>query len=135
MARGYTVAYYLERIDAVRARIPHATFGTDVIVGFPGEDETAFANTCDVVQAVGFTNLHAFRFSPRSGTVAAGFPGAVPEDVKRLRADSLARQWRSGLRSARGESWTIRLRVVAYDGPLTDRRARRWRGLTGAEDE
>ncbi len=125
MARGYTVAYYLERIDAVRARIPHATFGTDVIVGFPGEDETAFANTCDVVEAVGFTNLHAFRFSPRSGTVAAGFPGAVPEDVKRLRADSLARQWRSGLRSHLDNRIGSTQHVL-----VEERRGDEWRGYT-----
>ncbi len=98
MARGYAVSDYLGRIEAVRREIPGATFGTDVIVGFPGEDDAAFANTCRVVEAVDFVNLHVFRFSPRPGTVAAGLPDPVAEEVKRRRADVLVRRWREGLR-------------------------------------
>jgi threonylcarbamoyladenosine tRNA methylthiotransferase MtaB len=125
MARGYTVADYLGRIDAVRATIPRATFGTDVIVGFPGEDEAAFVNTCRVIKAVGFTNLHAFRFSPRPGTVAADLPDAVPEDVKRQRADALVRQWRSGLRSHLDNRIDSTHHVL-----VEERRGDEWRGYT-----
>jgi len=125
MARGYTVADYLGRIDAVRATIPHATFGTDVIVGFPDENEAAFANTCRVIKAVGFTNLHAFRFSPRPGTVAADLADAVPEDVKRRRADTLVRQWRSGLRSHLDSRIDSTQHVL-----VEERRGDEWRGYT-----
>ena len=125
MARGYTVAEYLRRIDAVRERIPHATFGTDIIVGFPGEDEAAFASTCGVVEAVGFSNLHAFRFSPRPGTAAAGFSDAVPADVKRRRADSLVRRWRSGLRSRLDNRIGSTQHVL-----VEERRGDEWRGYT-----
>jgi len=97
MNRGYDSQEYLDAIKRVRARIPHATFGTDIIVGFPGEDEAAFANTCCVVQAVGFSNLHVFRFSPRQGTAAAEFPDQTPADVKRQRSESLIAHWEQKL--------------------------------------
>ncbi len=125
MARGYTVADYRARIDAVRARIPHATFGTDVIVGFPGEDENAFANTCSVVDAVGFVNLHAFRFSPRPGTVAADLPDAVPEAIKRQRAETLNRRWRRGLRGRLDKRIGSTQHVL-----VEERRGDEWRGYT-----
>lgn len=125
MGRGYTVADYRSRIDAVRARIPHATFGTDVIVGFPGEDEAAFANTCSVVDAVGFVNLHAFRFSPRPGTVAAELPDPVSETVKRRRAETLNRRWREGLRGRLDKRIGSTQHVL-----VEERRGDEWRGYT-----
>jgi len=125
MARGYTVSDYFGKVDAVREVIPRATFGTDVIVGFPGEDEAAFANTCGVVNAAGFTNLHAFRFSPRPGTVAADLPDAVPEAVKRRRADSLVRHWRNGLRKRLDNRIGSTQHVL-----VEERREDEWRGHT-----
>jgi threonylcarbamoyladenosine tRNA methylthiotransferase MtaB len=89
MRRGYTAAGYEERIARARERLPDATFGADVIVGFPGEDEAAFRKTCDLVERIGFANLHVFRYSPRAGTDAARLPGAIPERVKRARAERL----------------------------------------------
>jgi threonylcarbamoyladenosine tRNA methylthiotransferase MtaB len=99
MKRGYDTNVYLETIDRIRSRIPHATFGTDIIVGFPGEDEAAFANTCDILDAVGYSNLHAFRYSPRRGTAAADFPHQVTPNTKRQRAETLITQWQDGLGS------------------------------------
>ena len=125
MARGYTVADYRARVDAVRARIPHATFGTDVIVGFPDEDGNAFDNTCSVVDAVGFVNLHAFRFSPRPGTVAADLPGVVPEAIKRRRAEALIRRWREGLRGRLDKRIGSTQHVL-----VEERRGDEWRGYT-----
>jgi threonylcarbamoyladenosine tRNA methylthiotransferase MtaB len=89
MARGYTVAGYRERLTAVRRALPRATFGADVIVGFPGEDEEAFVRTCRVVRDIGFANLHVFRYSPRAGTQAVELPGRVPEGEKKARAQRL----------------------------------------------
>jgi threonylcarbamoyladenosine tRNA methylthiotransferase MtaB len=62
-------------------------------VGFPGEDEAAFAATCCLIEEVGFSNLHVFRFSARQGTEAAELRPTVPESVKRERADRLSRVW------------------------------------------
>ncbi len=89
MARGYSASSYRECLDVVRRVLPDATFGADVIVGFPGEDEAAFERTCALVEEVGFANLHVFRYSPRSGTAAVGLPCAVPEEAKRERASRL----------------------------------------------
>src|SRR6185436_9169770 len=57
MGRSYDSATYLRRIDAVRARVPHVNVTTDVIVGFPAEDEPAFERTLDVVRAAGITRV------------------------------------------------------------------------------
>ncbi|MCX6091808.1 MAG: tRNA (N(6)-L-threonylcarbamoyladenosine(37)-C(2))-methylthiotransferase MtaB [Candidatus Bipolaricaulota bacterium] len=94
MRRPYTAADYRGMVARIRNRLPHATLGADVIVGFPGEDEAAFAATCRMIEDVGFANLHVFRFSPRSGTEAADLTGAVPESTKRDRALRLAFVWR-----------------------------------------
>ena len=97
MARQTSVDAYMNRIAAVRDALPDATFGTDIIVGFPGEDEQDFAATCDAVSRVGFVNLHTFRYSPRPGTPAYRLPGAVPGAVKRERALMLDRLWKDAL--------------------------------------
>ena len=94
MRRPYTAADYRGMVARIRNRLPHATLGADVIVGFPGEDEAAFAATCRMIEDVGFANLHVFRFSPRPGTEAADLTGAVPESTKRDRALRLASVWR-----------------------------------------
>ena len=97
MKRGYDSQTYVKTLERIRSRIPHATFGTDIIIGFPGEDEAAFSYTCDVVDAIGYSNLHVFRYSPRRGTMAAEFPGQVSSDVKRRRSESLITHWMAGL--------------------------------------
>ncbi len=125
MARGYTVSKYLEAIDTVRREIPHATFGTDVIVGFPGESDSAFANTCQVVQDVGFINLHVFRFSARPGTAATGLPNPIPEDVKRRRAEQLDQQWRRTRRRQLDNRIGSTHHVL-----VEERRGEQWRGYT-----
>jgi len=99
MRRGYDSQQYLDAIQRIRSRIPHATFGTDIIVGFPGEDEAAFSNTWHLVQAIGYTNLHVFRYSTRPGTAAATFPSQIPSEVKQRRAGWLVAHWHESLGS------------------------------------
>ncbi|MFQ5876134.1 MAG: tRNA (N6-isopentenyl adenosine(37)-C2)-methylthiotransferase MiaB [Acidobacteriota bacterium] len=89
MNRGYTRARYLEKIDALRARVPDVTFSTDVIVGFPGETEAEFEQTLSLLRVVGFEQVFAFAYSPRPGTPAARMTDrALSEEVK---ADRLRR--------------------------------------------
>lgn len=90
MRRGYTAARYRRTIDMLRAVMPDATFTTDIIVGLPGETDTAFANTCALVEEVGFIKLHIFKYSARPGTAAATMSGQVPDAVKDARAHALA---------------------------------------------
>ncbi|MEW6447713.1 MAG: tRNA (N(6)-L-threonylcarbamoyladenosine(37)-C(2))-methylthiotransferase MtaB [Bacillota bacterium] len=105
MGRRYTAAEYREVVSSLRERIPGIAITTDVMVGFPGETESAFANTVSFVRDIGFSGLHVFKFSVRPGTPAAHFPHQVPEPVKaqRLRvmlatgtelANSYARQFK-----------------------------------------
>jgi len=90
MRRLYTADEYVETVGRIRRRIPEATLGTDLIVGFPSEDERAFASTCSIVESVGFSNLHVFRYSDRNGTAAASFPDKVSATVARDRAARLS---------------------------------------------
>ncbi len=100
MARRYTSTTYLRRLEA----LGDFNLTTDVIVGFPGEDEPAFRRTVGLVRAAGITKVHVFPYSPRPGTRTAGedsVPAAIKKDRgARLRAVSHAaciERWRSKL--------------------------------------
>jgi threonylcarbamoyladenosine tRNA methylthiotransferase MtaB len=86
MGRRYSVKTYLERV----ARAEGFNLTTDVIVGFPGEDERAFERTLRTVEAAGITKVHVFPYSPRPGTATAG-DDSVPPDVKKARSAGLRR--------------------------------------------
>lgn len=89
MNRGYTREYYLDKIDLIRDRIPGSTFGTDLMVGFPGETEKDYQLTKDMVRRVGFTNVHVFRYSDRDKTPASEYEDRVHSSVKNRRAKEL----------------------------------------------
>jgi threonylcarbamoyladenosine tRNA methylthiotransferase MtaB len=89
MGRHYTADEYLARIDAVRRTAPGVNVTTDVIVGFPTEDEAAFQRTLDAVDAAGITRVHTFSYSPRPGTVAAELGDRVAPQVKKQRSQIL----------------------------------------------
>jgi len=99
MGRHYTAAEYLEHIDRVRASVGgrRVNITTDVIVGFPTEDEAAFQRTLDTVDAAGITRVHVFPYSPRPGTAAAERGDLVPPADKKRRSQEL--RGRSELRS------------------------------------
>ncbi len=82
MNRKHTAADYLAVIDRLRAVRPDIALSSDFIVGFPGETETDFQATLDLVAKVGFAQAYSFKYSPRPGTPASGAADAVPEAVK-----------------------------------------------------
>ena len=86
MARHYTTEIYAQLVDDARSAIPDFNLTTDLIVGFPGEDETDWAQTMAFVEEVGFGHIHIFSYSPREGTAAVRMPHHVPGDVKRARS-------------------------------------------------
>ncbi len=90
MGRPYTAVEYEERVRAFLGSVPGATFGADVMVGFPGEDEAAFERTVEALAALTPLNVHVFRFSPRVGTPAARFTPRVPAAESAQRAARLA---------------------------------------------
>jgi threonylcarbamoyladenosine tRNA methylthiotransferase MtaB len=92
MGRNYTSGEYLEHIARLRRAAPHVNVTTDVIVGYPTEDEAAFARTLELVDAAGITRVHAFSYSPRPGTVAERLGDRVaPEEKKRRSRELRAR--------------------------------------------
>jgi threonylcarbamoyladenosine tRNA methylthiotransferase MtaB len=85
MNRKYTAAGYREFAEAARAALPGIHIGTDLIVGFPGETDELFDESCRLVEEMKFANMHVFSFSPRQGTPAASMPGQVPSAVAKER--------------------------------------------------
>jgi tRNA-2-methylthio-N6-dimethylallyladenosine synthase len=91
MHRGYTRDKYLRLVEKLRAAQPKIAFTTDIIVGFPGETEDDFRQTCELVREVGFDNAFIFRYSPRRDTPAATMEDQLPEVVKMERNQLLLR--------------------------------------------
>jgi tRNA-2-methylthio-N6-dimethylallyladenosine synthase len=89
MNRGYTRADYLEKISALRERVPQMAVTSDMIVGFPGEREVDFDETLEVIRRVRFEALYSFVFSPRPQTRAAAMQETVQEVGKLHRLHAL----------------------------------------------
>jgi threonylcarbamoyladenosine tRNA methylthiotransferase MtaB len=89
MHRPYRIAEFLDRVEHAKAEVPGLGLSTDVIVGFPGETRPQFAATMAVVERVGFSKLHVFRYSQRPDTPAATMPDQVPPAEKKARAGEL----------------------------------------------
>jgi len=85
MHRKYRPWHYREKIEKVRAAMPDAAIGADVMVGFPGETDGEFEETRQMIDDLPFTYLHVFTFSARPGTPAATMPNQVPVHVARER--------------------------------------------------
>jgi threonylcarbamoyladenosine tRNA methylthiotransferase MtaB len=71
MNRQYNRADFLQMVDRIRASFDRPALTTDIIVGFPGEDDAEFEQTVDIAKRSGFIHVHAFPYSPRPGTAAA----------------------------------------------------------------
>ena len=93
MRRGYTREKYLDKIEALRNRIPNLVFGTDIIVGFPGETEAEFEETLTLLDIVRYETCYSFAYSPRPGTASLAMIDSMPIDQKLTRLNILqARQ-------------------------------------------
>lgn len=89
MNRGYSAEVYLDKIAALRERVPWLAVSSDMIVGFPGEEEEDFERTLEMVRRVRFDSIYAFRFSSRPGTRAAGMEDSVAAGEKARRLSRL----------------------------------------------
>ena len=85
MHRKYRPWHYREKIEKIRAAMPTAAIGADVMAGFPGETETEFEETRRLVEDLPFTYLHVFTYSARPGTPAATMAKQVPIHIARER--------------------------------------------------
>jgi tRNA-2-methylthio-N6-dimethylallyladenosine synthase len=86
MNRGYTVAEYLDLVELMREKIPGLALSTDIIAGFPGETESQFRQTADLLSGVKFDTVHIAVYSPRTGTAAAKLADNIPLAEKKERA-------------------------------------------------
>ncbi len=89
MRRPYTASRYRDLVTSLADRIPGLGLGADVMVGFPGESEEAFGNTCALVEETPLSFLHVFPYSPRGKTPAAKMTGRVGPAVKKGRGAAL----------------------------------------------
>ena len=89
MKRVYNLESYLKIIELLKSKCPDINFTTDIIVGFPGESDKDFLDSCKVIKDVGFSHVHTFKYSIRKGTFAEHFPEHVPENVKAERSKKI----------------------------------------------
>lgn len=89
MNRKYTTEQYKEIAELIKRYMPNAGLTTDIIVGFPGETEEEFSQTCKFVEDIGFSRIHVFSYSPRKGTPAAKHKNQVPSSIKHDRSKKL----------------------------------------------
>ena len=89
MQRLYTRDQYLERIAWMKSAKREISITTDVIVGFPGETESDFAETLDLLEEVGYDAVFAFKYSPRPNTPSLKLEDAIPDEEKARRLDVL----------------------------------------------
>jgi len=116
MRRTYTRERYLALVEKMRNAIPDLAFGTDIIVGFPGETEDDFRETLEVVEEVGYASAFTFVYSPRAGTEAAAMPDQVPHEVKIERMERLV-EVTQRLAREQNEARIGRLEEVLVEGP------------------
>ena len=85
MKRRYTTRDYRHTLSLIREQMPRVAITTDVIVGFPGETEAEFEESCRFCKESGFARIHVFPYSRRQGTAAAEMPDQVPDKIKNRR--------------------------------------------------
>ncbi|SMB90917.1 threonylcarbamoyladenosine tRNA methylthiotransferase MtaB [Desulfonispora thiosulfatigenes DSM 11270] len=86
MNRPYDAEQFQQLVTKVKQEVPGASITTDFIVGFPGEDDESFANSVELIEKVGFSDIHVFKYSPRKGTPASKYPDQVEASIKEKRS-------------------------------------------------
>jgi threonylcarbamoyladenosine tRNA methylthiotransferase MtaB len=127
MHRKYRPWHYREKIEKIRAAMPIAAIGADVMAGFPGETDAEFEATRRLIEDLPFTYLHVFTYSARPGTAAAAMPNQVPVHVARERnkilRDLAAEKKTAFMRSFVGkkmEAITLNVAHHGDDGDFTE---------------
>lgn len=116
MGRRYTREQYLDLARRLREAIPDVVITTDIIVGFPTEDEQAFENTLALVREIQYDSAFTFIYSPRPGTPAAKLEDHTPLDVKTKRLIELNDLWHESA-LAKNKAYEGKSVYVLADGP------------------
>jgi threonylcarbamoyladenosine tRNA methylthiotransferase MtaB len=130
MARRTNQRQFDQLVQAARAAIPDLAVTTDIIVGFPGESETEFAESIAFVEAMAFAKLHIFRFSRRDGTAAATMRGQVRPQVARERSERM-HALNAGLEQSFRRKFVGRTMPVLWESSEPFGFGLQWSGLTG----
>ncbi|MDX1390137.1 MAG: MiaB/RimO family radical SAM methylthiotransferase, partial [Acidobacteriota bacterium] len=128
MRRGYDRQGYLSRIAALRRRMPDLRFGTDIIVGFPGETDAEFEETLTLLDDVPFDTVYSFAYSERPGTRAIDLGDTVPLALKIERLRRLQERQKQ-IQEHRHREFVGRTVEVLVEGP-SKRDPSRWTGRT-----
>jgi tRNA-2-methylthio-N6-dimethylallyladenosine synthase len=128
MRRGYDREGYLQKIEALRSRVPNMLFGTDIIVGFPTETEADFEDTMTLLDAVNYDTVYSFTYSQRPGTAALDHGDTISQTVKVARLKRLQDHQQS-IQTRRHREWIGRQVSVLVEGP-SKRDPERWTGRT-----
>jgi len=119
MRRPYTIEVYASLIDEIRTRIPNASIGSDIIVGFPGETDDDFERLASYLERSPLTHVHVFPYSDRPGTEASAMRAKVPGPVVRergRRVRDIGQRLASRFRDA--QIGTIHRALTLEDGSL-----------------
>ena len=120
MNRGYTREKYLSLVEYAKKVMPDISLTSDIIVGFPGETYEEFCDTVSLIEAVEFTSLFTFIYSPREGTKAASMPDPVSREEKGrwFRELTLAQEKIAAKRSQKMVGQTYRVLCEEYNGGM-----------------
>lgn len=99
MNRPYTTGKYEQLVTKLRKHIHQLGITTDVIVGFPGEDEESFVNSAKFIEKMNFSGIHVFKYSPRTGTPACTYPEQVEAEMKEERSKVIISLAEKGLKN------------------------------------
>jgi len=116
MGRRYTKEHYLGLAGLIREHLPQASITTDIMVGFPGETETDFEDTLDLVEKVGFDAAFTFIYSKREGTAAAKMDSQIAYKEKLSRFKKLV-ELQDAISWRKNKELTGRTQEVLVDGP------------------
>ncbi len=119
MNRHYTPDQYCRVCDELRRHFPECALTTDIMVGFPGEDEDEFTQSLEFVRDIGFSRVHVFAYSPRPGTPAATAKPQVSNEEKTRRSRRMI-QTCDALRDAYADRWVGRCVPVLLETRCKD---------------
>lgn len=122
MSRRYSTADFMATVDRIRRLFVNPSITTDIIVGFPGETDEEFIETCRTAERIGLLRAHIFEYSPRVGTPAAAMADQIAPPVKKQRARQLTELClSSGAQFARAQvGQNVRVLLEATGGGYTD---------------
>ncbi|MFC1941385.1 tRNA (N(6)-L-threonylcarbamoyladenosine(37)-C(2))-methylthiotransferase MtaB [Chloroflexota bacterium] len=126
MKRRYSVGGYREAVSLIRALVPNVAITTDVIVGFPGETDSEFAESYELCRQLGFARIHVFTYSSRQGTGYCQLPCQISAQVKKQRSQKM-------LALAKESAQNFRQQFLGKTMPVLweQQSAGLWSGLTG----